>query len=233
MLYVRYGMRTLVIDADTFHSALSEGFGANTDAERKADRDERSASTSSRHRLRLRSVAERRDRITQPARHQEHEGLLADLHDYDIIIVDMPPLTSGADRWRSARCSMASSSRWNGARPGGLVTELARTLQASKASLIGVLLTKVRFMSTRATAASGRSAGADCASSRAESAGRGHSPRSTKRGLRVRRRNLNQHISEGAFRTIGGPLRGSGQWGNTPCLMGCHSWQAIACAFKA
>jgi uncharacterized protein involved in exopolysaccharide biosynthesis/Mrp family chromosome partitioning ATPase len=150
MLYVRYGMRTLVIDADTFHSALSEGFGANTDAERKADRDDSIRKhikfvTAFGFDLLPSGVIESRSLLAT----KNMEGLLADLHDYDIIIVDMPPLTSGADRLAisSLLDGVIVAVEW-GKTPAGLVTELARTLQASKASLIGVLLTKVRFMST-------------------------------------------------------------------------------------
>ena len=77
------------------------------------------------------------------------EALLPELGDYDMIVVDLPPLTSGADRLSigSLLDGVIMVVEW-GKTPAGLVAELARALQAGKGSIIGVLLTKVRIMST-------------------------------------------------------------------------------------
>ena len=150
MLYVRYGLRTLVIDADTYHSALSEGFGAGPDAERKSDRSNSIKKhikfvTTFGFDLLPSAVVNSRGLLSA----KNMEALLPELGDYDMIVVDLPPLTSGADRLSigSLLDGVIMVVEW-GKTPAGLVAELARALQAGKGSIIGVLLTKVRIMST-------------------------------------------------------------------------------------
>ncbi len=150
MLYVRYGLRTLVIDADTYHSALSEGFGAGPDAERKSDRSNSIKKhikfvTTFGFDLLPSAVVDSRGLLSA----KNMEALLPELGDYDMIVVDLPPLTSGADRLSIGTLldGVIMVVEW-GKTPAGLVAELARALQAGKASIIGVLLTKVRIMST-------------------------------------------------------------------------------------
>jgi Mrp family chromosome partitioning ATPase len=76
--------------------------------------------------------------------------LLDQLQSYDVIVVDLPSLTSGAERLAISSLLDATVLvvKW-GQTPVDLVAELSRALRASRATTIGVLLTGVRIMSTR------------------------------------------------------------------------------------
>jgi len=154
MLYAMCGMRTLVIDADIYHSALTSKLlisapGADS---RKNDSGSDSAM------LQIKSdPAQGFDILPSSISDARHllaphnmQALLPDLHSYDMVLVDLPPLTAGADRLAisSLLDGVILVAQW-GQTPVDLVAELSRALQANKTFIVGVLLTKVGVMSTR------------------------------------------------------------------------------------
>jgi uncharacterized protein involved in exopolysaccharide biosynthesis/Mrp family chromosome partitioning ATPase len=76
--------------------------------------------------------------------------LLDQLQSYDMIVVDLPSLTSGGEGLAISSLLDATVLvvKW-GQTPVDLVVELLRALRASRATTIGVLMTGVRIMSTR------------------------------------------------------------------------------------
>ena len=78
------------------------------------------------------------------------ETLLPDLDAYDVVIFDLPPLTSGSEKLAIGRLldGVVVVAEW-GSTPVDLVRELVWTLQANKTPIVGVLLTKVRRMSSK------------------------------------------------------------------------------------
>jgi uncharacterized protein involved in exopolysaccharide biosynthesis/Mrp family chromosome partitioning ATPase len=152
MLYSMRGMRTLVIDADIFHSTLTNRLLAAPSTPEKHGTFAEStarfiAPAVNRGFDLLRSpVSAAKDLLVS----NNMQTLLQDLQCYDMVIVDLPPLTSGAE-------SLAVSSLLDGVilvaawgqTPAHMLGELVRLMQATKTPIIGVLMTKVRIMSTR------------------------------------------------------------------------------------
>ncbi|TCN31270.1 polysaccharide biosynthesis tyrosine autokinase [Sinorhizobium americanum] len=148
-LYAVSGVRTLVIDADIFHSALTNRLlyarasaGENLDNIKEQIRfvpgpqfDLLPSHVSAAHRL-----------ITP----KHMEALIDELESYEAIIVDLPPFTSGVHVLAAASVldGVLIVTEW-GKTPFDLVAELSRILQVTKTNVIGVVMTKVRCLSTR------------------------------------------------------------------------------------
>jgi Mrp family chromosome partitioning ATPase len=148
-LYAASGVRTLVIDADVFHSVLTKRLlyapasaGENPDSILGQIKfvpgqqfDLLPSQASAAHRL-----------ITP----KNMEVLIEELEGYEVIIVDLPPFTSGVHGLAAASVldGVLIVTEW-GKTPVELVVELSRILQAAKTSVMGVIMTKVRSLSTR------------------------------------------------------------------------------------
>ncbi|PDT83709.1 Wzz/FepE/Etk N-terminal domain-containing protein [Sinorhizobium sp. BJ1] len=148
-LYAVSGMRTLVIDADVLHSALTKRLvhsrasaGENVDSIKGQIRsvpglqfDLLPSPVSDPHRL-----------ITP----KHMDAMIDELDSYEVIIVDLPPFTSGVHALTasSALDGVLVVVEW-GKTPVDLAVELSRILQVTKTSVIGVVMTKVRSLSTR------------------------------------------------------------------------------------
>ena len=152
-LYSMTGLRTLVIDADVSHSAVTTrllssavGGGANIDRSLESIGQLIKPARTGGFDVLPSSVAE----STRLLSLKNMQAVLPDLERYDMIIVDLPPLTSGAEK-------LAISSQLDGVllvvewgrTPVDLVLELSRSLQANKAPIVGVLMTKARGPSVR------------------------------------------------------------------------------------
>jgi uncharacterized protein involved in exopolysaccharide biosynthesis/Mrp family chromosome partitioning ATPase len=152
ILYTRAGLRTLVIDTDITHATLSArllpprtGLVEVEGGEETVSRSIRPATTGGFDILPSADVEA--SRLLAPKCLQ---ALLADLPGYDMIIVDLPPLSSGAEKLAISATldGVVLVVEW-GKTPLDLVLELSRSLQANKAPIIGVLMTKVRALSPR------------------------------------------------------------------------------------
>ncbi|MEY9585585.1 GNVR domain-containing protein [Sinorhizobium fredii] len=148
-LYASSGVRTLVIDADVFHSALTKRL-----LYAPALADEKSDSIKEQIRFvpglqfdLLPSQASAEHRLITP---RNMEVLIDELENYEVIIVDLPPFTSGVHGLAAASVldGVLIVTEW-GKTPVELVVELSRILQVAKTSVIGVIMTKVRGLSTR------------------------------------------------------------------------------------
>jgi uncharacterized protein involved in exopolysaccharide biosynthesis/Mrp family chromosome partitioning ATPase len=73
------------------------------------------------------------------------QALLADLHAYDIVIVDLPTLANGSDGLAAGSVldGVVMAAEW-GKTQIDTLRELASTVKASRTTIIGVLLTNVR-----------------------------------------------------------------------------------------
>ncbi|MDE3832833.1 polysaccharide biosynthesis tyrosine autokinase [Sinorhizobium meliloti] len=151
-LYAVSGMRTLVIDADGFHSTLTKRLphsqapaGENRDG---AEIEGQITSVPGLQFDLLPSPASDTLRLITP---KNLEALLVnELDSYEIIIVDLPPFTSGVHGLVAASVldGVLIVAEW-GKTPLDLVGELSRILRITKTAVIGVVMTKVRSLSTR------------------------------------------------------------------------------------
>lgn len=130
-LYAMSGARTLVIDADIYHSVLSDGLVPTSKAAFE---------------ILPSKVADSRNLLAP----RNMGALLAEMKAYDMIIVDLPPLTCGSDRM--AACPLFDGvilvAEW-GRTPLDLFSELVKTMHASKTSIIGAVITNVRIRSNK------------------------------------------------------------------------------------
>lgn len=150
ILYTMSGMRTLVIDADVQNPALTMRFMPDArpipDDVLEGDIAKAAGQIASVERLfdflpatiwnsRLPSSKNMRD-------------LLGVLQDYDMIVVDMPSLAAGAENLSlgAALDGVVIATLW-GKTSSELVIELSRSLQAIKATMVGVVLTRAPFIS--------------------------------------------------------------------------------------
>ncbi len=150
-LYTKAGLRALVIDAAVTRAALSNRLLSSAPKVPDIDMPQESI-------LQLIRPARAGGFDVLPSSAVEERSLLnlkrmeaelPDLRCYDMIIVDLPPLTSGAEKLAisSLLDGVVLVVEW-GRTPVDLVVELSRSVQASKASPLGVLLTKVGVLST-------------------------------------------------------------------------------------
>lgn len=151
-LYAVSGMRTLVIDADVFHSALT---GRLVQSRTSASESERAMEPLAaqvtyvpalQFDLLPSQVFNARDLATP----RNMTALLNELDGYEVIIVDLPPFTSGVHGLAVAPVldGVLIVVEW-GKTPLDLMVELSRFLQITKSAVIGVVMTKVRTLSTR------------------------------------------------------------------------------------
>ncbi|MGK9286790.1 polysaccharide biosynthesis tyrosine autokinase [Sinorhizobium meliloti] len=151
-LYGTSGMRTLVIDVDGSHSTLTKRLlqswpppGEKHDAiEQIAERIRPAPGLQFDF---LPSPVSDANRLITP---KNMTALLDELESYEIIIVDLPPSTSGVHGLAAASVldGVVVVAEW-GKTPLDLVVELSRMLQVTKTSVVGVVLTKVRRLSAR------------------------------------------------------------------------------------
>ncbi|PSJ58542.1 polysaccharide biosynthesis tyrosine autokinase [Pseudaminobacter soli (ex Li et al. 2025)] len=144
MLHSMCGDRVLVIDTDIFHSVLSQGLLGAVDPDQAAGWsifDNIAQSSNGRVHILSSSVVDAKNLLTP----RNLRAVLPELQGYDMIIVDLPPLTVGADRLAIATCldGVLLVSEW-GATPSDLFGELVRTMHASKTLVIGAVMTNVR-----------------------------------------------------------------------------------------
>jgi uncharacterized protein involved in exopolysaccharide biosynthesis/Mrp family chromosome partitioning ATPase len=146
-LYAMSGLRTLVIDADLHHPELTARMlgSASFDDKRPKCMDPISVNI-----------------ITAPGRlfdilpvwvveeknllaPRTLQALLSDLQSYDIVIVDLPTLANGFDGLAAGSVldGVVMAAEW-GKTQIDTLRELARTVTASRITIIGVLLTNVR-----------------------------------------------------------------------------------------
>lgn len=151
-LYAVSGMRTLVIDVDGSHSTLTKSLlqsrkSANENLDRLDGITERIVPVPGLHFDLLPSVVSDANRLITP---KNMTALLDELDSYEIIIVDLPPSTSGVYGLAAASVldGVIIIAEW-GKTPLDLVVELSRMLQVTKTSVIGVVMTKVRRLSAR------------------------------------------------------------------------------------
>ncbi|MDH6229825.1 uncharacterized protein involved in exopolysaccharide biosynthesis/Mrp family chromosome partitioning ATPase [Mesorhizobium soli] len=144
MLYSMCGEHVLVIDADIFHSVLSHGLLGAIDPVQATEWsifENIAPSRNGRVDVLPSSVVDAKNLLTQ----RNLRAALAELQGYDMIIVDLPPLTVGADRLAVATCLdgvvlVAEC----GATPADLFGELVQMLHAGKTLVIGAVMTNVR-----------------------------------------------------------------------------------------
>ncbi|MEJ6783746.1 GNVR domain-containing protein [Aminobacter sp. Piv2-1] len=151
MLYSMCGTRTLVVDADIFHSVLSryllpQPATAAPGAVGSGPIEQHIMLTKNATFDMLPSHVVDARGLLGP---RNMRILMPELQAYDFVVVDLPPLTSGTDRLATAALfdGVIVVAEW-GRTPVDLFGELVRSLHASKASIIGVLLTNARSGST-------------------------------------------------------------------------------------
>jgi uncharacterized protein involved in exopolysaccharide biosynthesis/Mrp family chromosome partitioning ATPase len=152
MLYAMSGMRTLVIDADVDNSTLTHNLAPASDHSFVPAPDGQESA------VRIVTATNQWFDIL-PSHASAAEGLLvlknmkdflAGLQSYDIIIVDLPPFTAGADRLAvgSLLDGVVIAIEWGGT-PSDLVGELCRALQVTRTTIFGFVMTKARAVSAR------------------------------------------------------------------------------------
>lgn len=149
-LYSMSGLKTLVIDADVQNPVMTTRLLGPSGADDKPCQDP----------VRLNIVhAPGRPFDMLPSSVVDAKNLLAprkmqaflsDLAVYDIVIVDLPSLASGADRLAvgSVLDGVVMVAEWGRTHVDAL-RELVRTLQASRTPILGALLTKARAMTSK------------------------------------------------------------------------------------
>lgn len=153
MLYAMSGMRTLVIDADIYHAALTTRLVTSpplvtTETRGGSELITRQiASVSNQWFDILPSSTSDANHLLAP---KNMQTLLPDLQAYDMVVVDLPPLTSGIEKLAIGPLldGVIIVAEW-GKTPMDMVSELSRSLRATKTSIIGVVMTKVRIPSAR------------------------------------------------------------------------------------
>lgn len=153
-LYSMSGLKTLVIDADLRRSTISTRMPAHTGMLGKECKDLvrlNISRTQGRFDVLSSSAVDARNLLVP----KNMEALLSDLNadgvaTYDKIIIDLPTLESGADDLivGSVLDGVVIVAEW-GKTHIDTLQELVRTLQASRAPILGVLLAKARVMTSR------------------------------------------------------------------------------------
>ncbi|NGO52915.1 Wzz/FepE/Etk N-terminal domain-containing protein [Allomesorhizobium camelthorni] len=148
-LYSMSGLKTLVIDADVHHPALTTrllGHGVNEKPCQEPVKLNIVHAPGRPFDMLPSSVVDARNLLAP----RTMQAFLSELVSYDIVIVDLPPLASGADRLAvsSVLDGVVMIAEW-GKTHVDTLRELVRTLQASRTPTLGVLLTNARAMTSR------------------------------------------------------------------------------------
>lgn len=148
-LYSMSGLKTLVIDADVHHPALTTMLLGNGVHESPGQEPVRLNIVHAPGRpfdMLPSSVVDARNLLAP----RTMQAFLSELVSYDIVIVDLPTLASGDDRLAvsSALDGVFMIAEW-GKTHIETLRELLRTLQANRTTILGVLLTKARAMSSK------------------------------------------------------------------------------------
>ena len=132
-LDAQFGKRTLLVDADAQKAVLTRSFSRATEAQAEARGFAFLPSTSEQVEALLGGKAE----------------ALADLAEYESVIVDLPPLTSDISFREAAGLldAVVLVAEW-GKTPVEMLSELVAELRTAKVSMPGVIMTKVRSLSS-------------------------------------------------------------------------------------
>lgn len=142
LLYARAGVRTVLVNADGGEQVLSRVFAAKHGAEETTPRGPLAAEI-------VRNALDDVDLLSAGWSEWVRGADLPDLTEYEMVVVNLPPLDAGADRLRIAGALDGTLvvSEW-GSTPVELVRELITSLRTHNAHVLGLLLTKVRSLST-------------------------------------------------------------------------------------
>lgn len=148
-LYSMSGLKTLVIDADVHHPALTTrllGHGVNEKPCQEPVKLNIAHAPGRPFDMLPSSVVDAKNLLAA----RTMQAFLSELVSYDIVIVDLPTLASGADRLAvsSVLDGVVMIADW-GKTHVDTLRELVRTLQASRTPTIGVLLTNARAMTSK------------------------------------------------------------------------------------
>lgn len=152
ILWARSGKRVLVIDADIYNSALTRRLikrHETSEAEEAENPIEQikihiESVSSGIFEVLPSATVEAYDLLTPSKMQWALDGLSA----YDMVIIDLPPLTSGLHGLRVASVLDGVLVAVEcGKTPSDLVNELVLALYSAKATIFGVVMTKVRFPS--------------------------------------------------------------------------------------
>jgi len=151
-LYEMSGLRTLVIDADVYQSTLTQNLVGRKDRHLV---DVAEDADSIAHQIIsfgsgcfdfLPSTAIDANLLLTP---EKMQLFLCRLQSYDVVLVDLPSLSSGTEELAIASLldAVIVVVQW-GKTPNDLVAELLRCLRVNQAPVIGALMADVRIMST-------------------------------------------------------------------------------------
>jgi uncharacterized protein involved in exopolysaccharide biosynthesis/Mrp family chromosome partitioning ATPase len=146
LLYARAGLRTALLDADADEQPLAQAISDRSD--RPAASQEPCQGVSRPTRI-VRNAFGDVDLLPAKLSRLLLGSELPDLEEYEMVVVNLPPLEAGADR-----LMMAGALDGNlivsecGKTPVDLVQELVAILHAHNAPVLGLLLTKVKSPST-------------------------------------------------------------------------------------
>ncbi len=145
LLYAASGMRTLVIDADIDHAGLSRALaprGASAQVYLEDEAIEHSVVPIFQpgYDLIPSSFSAARGLLNP----KNFKAVLADLEDYDVILVDLPPLSSGAEKLAIGGMldGIIPVAEW-GETSMELLAGLVTALHANKCPIIGLVIAKV------------------------------------------------------------------------------------------
>lgn len=152
VLWARTGRRVLLVDADIFDAVLTERM-----LERKVSTQvDETKSAAEQIKMRIAGVPSGKfEALPAPAVEAydlliptNMQSALEDLQAYDLVIVDLPPFTSGPHGLMigSILDGVVVAVEW-GKTPSDLVTEFARALHTAKVNVFGVVMTKVQVPS--------------------------------------------------------------------------------------
>ncbi len=153
-LYSMHGLKTLLIDADIINSIITERLSPPPDGLDKpvtltGEITKQIVPTVGGWFDLLPITASRsRDLLSV----KNMQMLFPKLKNYDMVVIDLPPLAAGSEKLAVSSLfdGVVVAAAW-GKTPSELVSELVRVLHSLKAPLIGVLLTQVRILSSRAS----------------------------------------------------------------------------------
>jgi Mrp family chromosome partitioning ATPase len=133
------GRRTLLVDADTDYSLLTRRLiDARAQGERASGAEI------------LTGVLRDVDFLPSSALKGMPPTSLTNFDAYDVVVVDLPPLAAGFERLSvcSGLDGVLLVTEWGRSTVEG-TRELASAIQAHNASVFGVILTRVKFLSTK------------------------------------------------------------------------------------